>query len=110
MLTSAAVDSFDSSSTSSEECYENTGKDVEDLLTSGMDQWQPPVTHNANNHLTPSRNPDQTHSNDQGVADGNSGDYEEEGHLNSPDPNQSSSEGDYDDIANYLDSNPEQGY
>lgn len=45
-----------------------------------------------------------------GVADGNSGDYEEEGHLNSPDPNQSSSEGDYDDIANYLDSNPEQGY
>ncbi|XP_029529222.1 T-cell differentiation antigen CD6-like isoform X5 [Oncorhynchus nerka] len=74
-----SVDSFDSSSTSSEECYENTGKDVENLVTSG-------------------------------VADGNSGDYEEEGHLNSPDPNQSSSEGDYDDIANYLDSNLEQGY
>ncbi|XP_029529223.1 T-cell differentiation antigen CD6-like isoform X6 [Oncorhynchus nerka] len=76
---SEEVDSFDSSSTSSEECYENTGKDVENLVTSG-------------------------------VADGNSGDYEEEGHLNSPDPNQSSSEGDYDDIANYLDSNLEQGY
>ncbi|XP_036826861.1 T-cell differentiation antigen CD6-like [Oncorhynchus mykiss] len=76
---SEEVDSFDSSSTSSEECYENTGKDVENLVTSG-------------------------------VADGNSGDYEEEGHLNSPDPNQSSSEADYDDIANYLDSNLEQGY
>ncbi|XP_020356291.1 T-cell differentiation antigen CD6 isoform X6 [Oncorhynchus kisutch] len=108
---SEEVDSFDSSSTSSEECYENTGKDVENLVTSeGIDPWQPPVTHNANNHLIPSRNPDQTHSHDQGVADGNSGDYEEEGHLNSPDPNQSSSEGDYDDIANYLDSNLEQGY
>ncbi|XP_064836758.1 T-cell differentiation antigen CD6-like isoform X1 [Oncorhynchus masou masou] len=105
-----SVDSFDSSSTSSEECYENTGKDVENLMISeGMDPWQPPVTHNGNNHLIPSRNPDQTHSHDQGVADGNSGDYEE-GHLNSPDPNQSSSEGDYDDIANYLDSNLEQGY
>nr|XP_046218551.1 T-cell differentiation antigen CD6-like isoform X2 [Oncorhynchus gorbuscha] len=47
-----SVDSFDSSSTSSEECYENTGKDVENLVTSeGMDPWQPPVTHNANNHL-----------------------------------------------------------
>ncbi|XP_024252037.2 T-cell differentiation antigen CD6 isoform X4 [Oncorhynchus tshawytscha] len=106
-----SVDSFDSSSTSSEECYENTGKDVENLVTSeGIDPWQPPVTHNANNHLIPSRNPDQTHSHDQGVAEWNSGDYEEEGHLTSPDPNQSSSEGDYDDITNYLDSNLEQGY
>uniref|UniRef100_A0AAZ3P318 SRCR domain-containing protein n=1 Tax=Oncorhynchus tshawytscha TaxID=74940 RepID=A0AAZ3P318_ONCTS len=76
----------------------------------GIDPWQPPVTHNANNHLIPSRNPDQTHSHDQGVAEWNSGDYEEEGHLTSPDPNQSSSEGDYDDITNYLDSNLEQGY
>uniref|UniRef100_A0A8C8JVA0 SRCR domain-containing protein n=1 Tax=Oncorhynchus tshawytscha TaxID=74940 RepID=A0A8C8JVA0_ONCTS len=108
---SEEVDSFDSSSTSSEECYENTGKDVENLVTSeGIDPWQPPVTHNANNHLIPSRNPDQTHSHDQGVAEWNSGDYEEEGHLTSPDPNQSSSEGDYDDITNYLDSNLEQGY
>ncbi|XP_041723269.1 T-cell differentiation antigen CD6 isoform X2 [Coregonus clupeaformis] len=96
-----SVDSFDSSSTSSEECYENTGR---------MDPWQPPVTHNANNHLMPSGNPDQTQSHDQGVADGKSDEYEEEGHLYSPDPNQSSSEGVYDDIANYLDSNPEQGY
>ncbi|CAB1345700.1 unnamed protein product [Coregonus sp. 'balchen'] len=110
-MTTFQMDSFDSSSTSSEECYENTGKDVENLLTSGrMDPWQPPVTHNANNHLMPSGNPDQTQSHDQGVADGKSDEYEEEGHLYSPDPNQSSSEGVYDDIANYLDSNPEQGY
>uniref|UniRef100_A0AAZ3Q5L1 SRCR domain-containing protein n=1 Tax=Oncorhynchus tshawytscha TaxID=74940 RepID=A0AAZ3Q5L1_ONCTS len=110
-MTTFQMDSFDSSSTSSEECYENTGKDVENLVTSeGIDPWQPPVTHNANNHLIPSRNPDQTHSHDQGVAEWNSGDYEEEGHLTSPDPNQSSSEGDYDDITNYLDSNLEQGY
>lgn len=43
------------------------------------------------------------------MADGNSDDYEEEDHLFTPDPKQSS-ESDYDDIANYLDSNPEQGY
>ncbi|KAL0962608.1 hypothetical protein UPYG_G00342540 [Umbra pygmaea] len=70
----ASENSFDSSSTSSGENYENTGRDVENLLASG-------------------------------VADGNHNGYED--NLYSPvslEPNQSSSENDYDDIANFLDS------
>ncbi|KAJ8000276.1 hypothetical protein DPEC_G00203160 [Dallia pectoralis] len=98
--------SFDCSSTSSEECYENTGRDVELLLASeAMDQQETLLTQNANNCLM--SGPTQI----QNQGERNCNDYEDED-LYSPvshEPHQSSSESEYDVVANYLNSNPVPG-
>ncbi|KAG7469988.1 hypothetical protein MATL_G00134620 [Megalops atlanticus] len=109
-------DSFDSSSTSSGECYENTGKDVElqmqgealPVEMTGADNYDQPQTEHCD---TPHRSYVPPASQDQGDSSStSSGEWyasppvERDPLCPAPreDSGQSSSDSDYDDVANYI--------